>query len=536
MNKRCHFFVVILALLSFGYGYSYDFKDERFAYNFTNDGNVAITYLSQEADANSQYAKGEVTIPESVKINDVTYRVTEIGESAFHDCTDITTVKLTNNIVYICDYAFQGCTSLSKLVIPTSVSKIYQYALVGCTGLKEFVVEDSSEDIDFSNLTSPNDALFKECPLETVYLGRKYLYFGSTRPLGGITTLKNLTIGSMIDEIYPYAFKDCTALENVVLGNQITAIGKEAFMNCSALQHISFPESLESIGSGAFYKSGLKELVLPGNVKKVGSSCFNKCTALTKLIVEDSETTLNMYVDDFKYVETLYLGRNLCGQYAYVNHFPALKYAEIGPNVTTIDNYLFSGSSLLQLIEVKDDANSTKMLTHSQSDVNKLVLTNSITEIGGSAFSNCTGLTEITLPENLSSIGGSAFSKCENIQVVKSLNSCPPTLGSNVYNVVTIQNAVLQVPEDAISTYSQAEGWNFSNIIGLSGVNAITETTNQDFVISDGAIILNQGVKSACLYSVSGQRIPLPKSNVISGLHKGLYILVVDGISHKVAM
>ena len=99
MNKRCHFFVVILALLSFGYGYSYDFKDERFAYNFTNDGNVAITYLSQEADANSQYAKGEVTIPESVKINDVTYRVTEIGESAFHDCTDITTVKLTNNIV-----------------------------------------------------------------------------------------------------------------------------------------------------------------------------------------------------------------------------------------------------------------------------------------------------------------------------------------------------------------------------------------------------------------------------------------------------
>ncbi|MGM9841495.1 MAG: leucine-rich repeat domain-containing protein [Candidatus Limisoma sp.] len=535
MNKRNYFFVAMLALLTFGYGYSYDFKDEQFAYNFTDDGNVAITYLSQEADANSQYAKGEVTIPESVNINDVTYRVTEIGESAFHDCMDITTVKLTNNIIFIRDYAFQGCTSLSKLVIPTSVSKIFKYALAGCTGLKEFVVEDSSEDIDFGNLESPSHALFADCPLETVYLGRKYLFFGTTRPLGGITTLKNLTIGNMIGEIYPYAFKDCTALENVVLGNQITAIGNEVFSNCSALQYISFPESLESIGSSAFYGSGLKELVLPGNVTKV-SSGFKNCTALTKLVIEDSETTLDMYVDDFKYVETLYLGRNLRGQYAYVNHFPALKYAEIGPNVTTIDDYLFSGSSLLQLIEVKADANSTKMLTDSQSDVNKLVLTNSITEIGGNAFSYCTGLTEITLPENLSLVGGSAFSKCENIQVVKSLNSCPPTLGSNVFNVATIQNAVLQVPEDAVSTYSQAEGWNFSNIIGLSGVNAITEKANPDFVISDGVIVLNQGVKSACLYSVSGQRIPLPKSNVISGLHKGLYILVVDGIAHKVAM
>lgn len=42
----------------------------------------------------------------------------------------------------------------------------------------------------------------------------------------------------------------------------------------------------------------------------------------------------------------------------------------------------------------------------------------SVTSIGDSAFSGCSGLTEITLPASLTSIGSNAFSNCSNLATV----------------------------------------------------------------------------------------------------------------------
>ena len=41
-----------------------------------------------------------------------------------------------------------------------------------------------------------------------------------------------------------------------------------------------------------------------------------------------------------------------------------------------------------------------------------------MTSIGDSAFSGCSGLTEITLPASLTSIGSNAFSNCSNLATV----------------------------------------------------------------------------------------------------------------------
>ena len=41
-----------------------------------------------------------------------------------------------------------------------------------------------------------------------------------------------------------------------------------------------------------------------------------------------------------------------------------------------------------------------------------------MTSIGSSAFSGCSGLTEVTLPASLISIGNSAFYRCSNLNMV----------------------------------------------------------------------------------------------------------------------
>ena len=52
---------------------------------------------------------GEVTIPASVEYNSATYDVTSIGDQAFLNCTNLTTVTIKNGVKTIGAGAFTDC-------------------------------------------------------------------------------------------------------------------------------------------------------------------------------------------------------------------------------------------------------------------------------------------------------------------------------------------------------------------------------------------------------------------------------------------
>ena len=80
----------------------------------------------------SGFYKGEIIIPEQVTYDGKTYRVAEIGASAFEGCTGITSVTIPNNVVVINDGAFYGCTSLENVILPEELVIIGQGAFSGC--------------------------------------------------------------------------------------------------------------------------------------------------------------------------------------------------------------------------------------------------------------------------------------------------------------------------------------------------------------------------------------------------------------------
>ena len=49
--------------------------------------------------------------------------------------------------------------------------------------------------------------------------------------------------------------------------------------------------------------------------------------------------------------------------------------------------------------------------------------------IGSSAFSGCTGLTELTFPESVKEIKGAAFSNCNKVTAVIFESATPPECG-----------------------------------------------------------------------------------------------------------
>jgi len=80
-----------------------------------NADDVTIYYkyvnnVTELAVTNGTYSySGNVVIPEEVTYMNRTRRVTSIGDWAFNDCSELTSVTIPNSVTSIGDYAFLGC-------------------------------------------------------------------------------------------------------------------------------------------------------------------------------------------------------------------------------------------------------------------------------------------------------------------------------------------------------------------------------------------------------------------------------------------
>lgn len=177
--------------------------------------------------------------------------LTSIGDTAFCNCTSLTSVDL-GNVSSIGKSAFQGCTSLTSADLPSSLTSIGDFAFAGC-----------------SSLTSV------DLPSSVSYVGES--------AFEGCTSLTSLSVSGN-PNFDTGAFSDCTSLTNVDLGSSLTTLGEEMFYGCTSLSDITLPESVTEIGSEAFYGCiKLERIYIPASVESIGEEAFTDCSS--KLII-----------------------------------------------------------------------------------------------------------------------------------------------------------------------------------------------------------------------------------------------------------
>ncbi len=241
-----------------------------------------------------------VIIPDTINVDGEDIPVTTIRESAFSGCSSLTSIIIPDSVTSIGNLAFYECSNLTTVTIGenSQLTTIGGSAFSGCSSLISITIP--------SSVTSIGGSAFEDCSSLTIYCeaslkpsGWSSTWNYSNRPVVWDCLNANTTENGLVYHVYEnedgskyiviYAYIGTTT--EVVIPDTInvdgedipvTTISKSAFSGCSSLTSITIPSSVTSIGSYAFSGcSSLTSIIIPDSVTSIGDFAFHECSNLT---------------------------------------------------------------------------------------------------------------------------------------------------------------------------------------------------------------------------------------------------------------
>ncbi|GAB6390923.1 MAG: leucine-rich repeat domain-containing protein [Treponematales bacterium] len=357
MRKQFLFIALCVSAAAFAQSAESDFETKAH-----KDGGVIITKYAGWDKA--------VTIPAKISGKPVT----AIGQEAFSS-NELTSVVIPNSVTFIESEAFSGNEKLTSVTLGANCvmsegsidARFYTDYFCNSrkAGTYKIVNRSKKTEEDFTYVATPYGACI-------------WKYRGSSKRVKIPEKLGGLTVTYIDGAFIDWVFKDKN-IEAVLIPNTVTGIGDGAFSGYHVLTNITIPASVTSIGSYAFSNcTGLTSMTLPGSVTSIGASAFSGCTNLSAITVDAANTAF--FVQD-----------------GVLYDKPATRVVAVPAKLAgavTIPNGVISVGGF------------------GGTAITSVSIPGSVTSIGATAFSCCTGLTSVTIPASVTSIGAGAFDGC----------------------------------------------------------------------------------------------------------------------------
>ena len=447
-----------------------------------------------EAYAFNQAAITTVVIPNSVE---------SIGMVAFYSCTELKSVRLSEQLTRIEASAFFGCESLASIIIPEGVVYIGDYAFANCKQLKEITIPSSVEyygenlfwNTGFTslpklpdnlttipngmfyqctqlasieipkNITTIGECAFGRCPISEIEIPASVTHIG-VAAFANCPNLTNMTIPDNVTDIGFNAFKGCLNLKTVTLPNNISSLSKGIFSECSSLESIIIPSGVKSIGKGAFEGcSSLRSINIPDGIEEIAPRLFYNCSSLTQLIIPKSIVSIKNEDEEGNHWTFVY-GCNSLTSIIVDKDNPVFDSRDnCNAIIETASNTLVAGCSATKIPESITSIGSYTFA--GLESLTTIALPQSLKRIEGGTF-NWSGLQEIDIPENVTFIGSYSICNCKQLKTVRSFINEPYEISEHAFYGST-SAATLYVPKGTVDKYKATKGWtNFNEIVEMT--------------------------------------------------------------------
>jgi hypothetical protein len=171
---------------------------------YTKDGTALISYPAGR--------QGGFAIPTGV---------TSVGNSAFRDCSGLTSVTIPDSVTYLGQAVFWNCGGLTSIFIPDSVSRTDTSVMTYCRNLRSARLSNS--------LTMLGSGFFSDC-----------------------YKLTDVTIPAGVTVVGADTFDQCTSLTWIAIPTGVASIGRAAFRGCSSLTTVQMHGSPPTLGDVVF--------------------------------------------------------------------------------------------------------------------------------------------------------------------------------------------------------------------------------------------------------------------------------------------
>ena len=456
---------------------------------------------------------GDLVIPEGV---------TSIGSYAFCSCDNMTgSLTLPSTLTTVESMAFSGSGFTGSLTLPDRLKNVGDNAFSGCHGFTGDIVIPRS-------MTSIPNGMFWWC-----------------KNLNG-----TLTIPNTVTSIGREAFYDCGFTGTLTIPSSVTTIGEintdnkysaGAFDSCTGFTRLVLNEGVTSIGDMTFSRcTGLSEVTIPNSVTTIGGYVFSDCTNLDTITIGNGITsTANIRNNIFRlpggsnkdtFVKT---ENQVFLDYSWSGDNRNVKFCDVYNLNTTKDLFgcLETDTGILYvtgngisldkklkdiLLDVKDSVTGITFISDTVEDIcndwcynfyynteskdnetlfanltGNLILSNSITRIGNSAFSSCGFTGNLVIPNSVVSIGNSAFSSCKSFTGDLVIPDSVTTLGSDAFHGCNGFNGTLTLG----SGLTKLNSGTFKGCSGFTGNLVIPDNITQ---IGDADVLYTNGAFDHC--------------------------------------
>lgn len=205
--------------------------------------------------------------------------ITKIGFCAFGACIHLVSVNIPQSVTSIDGCAFEYCYKLSSITLPPKLNSIGAQAFLECHGLTSITIPSSVRKIE--------KRAFNCGYLNSIIVEKGNVFYDSRNNCNAIiqksynkliTGCKNTSIPTNVELIGEAAFEYCKDLSIMTIPNSVRRIYERAFCNCPSLTSVVIGSGITRIDENAFANSDklVDIYCYAEKVPKTAANAFNK--------------------------------------------------------------------------------------------------------------------------------------------------------------------------------------------------------------------------------------------------------------------